>query len=276
MRARLLYPAAIAFAMVFGTCANSQVQPCGLVAMTGMIGAIGRPNVPFSGVVKSSFEQKLGDGNAIHRVTLTRQARDSAGRTMTEMVLGCARDEDGQMHQRLNVNVNDPVAHTDSSWQVGVDDQPKVVHVFQQPVNSSQAKRPVPTPEQLEQRQKMMKAAQTQQLQTRREMRTEDLGGKDFHGVSASGTRSTRTIPAGEEGNDQPLVVVNETWRSKELGVTVMLIRDDPRTGRYVTEFEELTRGEPDPSLFTPPTGYTVQERQIGTVSGFVMGGISQ
>ncbi len=188
--------------MVFGTYADAQVQPCALVPMTGMISAVGIPNVPFSGVVKSSFEQKLADGNAIHRVTLTRQARDSAGRTMTEMAEGCVRGTDGQMHPRLNVNVNDPVTRTDSSWQVAIDDKPKVVRVFHQPMNSSPAKRPVPTPEQLEQQKTMIKAAQTQQLLTRREVRTEDLGVKDFHGVSASGTRSTRTIPAGEEGND--------------------------------------------------------------------------
>jgi hypothetical protein len=272
-------------AAVFGSAAGAQIQPCvsaGVMMGGGMVGmGAARPNIPFSGVVKSSFEQKLADGNAIHRVTLTHQARDSAGRTMTEMAEGCVLGADGQKHERLSVSVNDPVARTSLNWQVGADDQPKVVHVFHQPelkaANSSQsAKRPEPTAAELEQQQKMMKAAQAQALLTRKETRTEDLGVKDFNGVSAQGSRTTRTIPAGEEGNDQPLVVVNETWRSKELGVVVMSIRDDPRTGRNVTEFEELTRGEPDPGLFAPPAGYTVQEQpQNGILSGMVMSGVS-
>jgi hypothetical protein len=222
--------------------------------------------------MKSSFEQKLADGNAVHRVTRTRQARDSAGRTMTEMAQGCARGEDGQMHERLNISVNDPVARTNMNWQVGADDQPKVVHVFHQPdPRPVPSKRPELSPAELERQQKMIKAAQAAQLQQRQENKTEDLGVKDFNGVSAQGTRMTRTIPAGEEGNDQPLVVINETWRSREMRLMVMAIRDDPRTGRTVTEYEELTRGEPDPGLFTPPAGYTVQDQpQNG-----MMGGIS-
>jgi hypothetical protein len=286
MRARQAWfaVAGIAWAIAFGSAAGAQMQPC---ATGGMMGSVmigiggGRANIPFSGVVKSSFEQKLADGNAIHRVTRTRQARDSAGRTLTEMAEGCVLGADGQMHQRLSVTVDDPVARTNMNWQVGSDDQPKVVRVFHQPelrrANSSPpVKRPELTAAQLEQQQKMMKAAQAQQALTRKETVTEDLGVKDFHGVSAQGTRTTRTIPPGEEGNDQPLVVISETWRSKELGLTVMVIRDDPRTGRTVTEYDELTRGEPDPGLFAPPSGYTMQEQpQNGMISGLGMIGVS-
>ena len=98
--------------------------------------------------------------------------------------------------------------------------------------------------------------------------RTENLGIKDFNGIPAEGTRTTRTIPAGEEGNDQPLVVINETWRSKELGLTLMTIGEDPRRGRTTIEYEELNRGEPDPALFAPPAGYTVQEQRVNGMGG--------
>jgi hypothetical protein len=268
----------IVCAAVFETYAGAQVQPCVAGGVSGMIGIGGaRPNLPFSGVVKTSFEHKLADGNAIHAITRTRYARDSAGRTMEESAIGCVRGADGQMHERLMVNLNDPVARTNMSWQVGADDQPKVVRVFHQAAlrtaNASQVKRPELTPAQVEQQQKMMKAAQAQQAQTRKETVTEDLGVKDFHGVSAKGSRTTRTIPAGEEGNDQALVVITETWMSKELGGVVMAVRDDPRSGRTVTEYEDITRGEPDPSLFAVPAGYTVQEQpQTGIIGGVVMG----
>jgi hypothetical protein len=270
--------AAIAFAMVVGAAAGAQTVPC---VSGGLMGAItygiqsSKESAPFSGIVKTSFEQKLADGNAIHRVTRTRQARDSAGRTMTEMAQGCVRGEDGQMHERLNINVNDPVARTNTNWQVGPDDQPKVVHVFHQPEPLSQPlKREELSAAELERQQKMRKAAQAAQLAQRKETKREDLGVKDINGVSAQGTRTTRTIAAGEEGNDQPLVVMDEMWRSKELGLVVMAIRDDPRTGRSVTEYEELTRGEPDPGLFAPPAGYTVQEQPQNGIMGGMIGGI--
>jgi len=44
----------------------------------------------------------------------------------------------------------------------------------------------------------------------------------------------------------------------------VMAIDDDPRRGRTTMEYEELSVGEPDASLFAPPAGYTVQERPQG------------
>jgi len=278
--------AAIAAAMVCVAAAGAQSVPCSSTA--GMIGSGGvmlgnggsKDSIPFSGTLKTSFEQKLPDGNAIHRVSRARQARDSSGRTMTEISQGCVRGEDGQMHERLNVNVNDPVARTSMNWQVGADGQPKVVHVFHQPEPVArqappvQTKRPEPTAEELERQQKARQASQAQQLEQRRENQTEDLGTRDFNGIPAQGTRSTRTIPAGEEGNDLPLVTINETWRSKELGLTLMMFNDDPRRGRTTTEYEELSRGEPDSALFAPPAGYTVQEQPQNGVIGGIVGGV--
>jgi hypothetical protein len=264
-RERCLVVAAGAIAFVVGASASAQGIACaGINGYAGpMIGIAGTlKNAPFTGTVKTTFEQRLADGNAIHKVTHTREARDSAGRTMTEMAQGCVRGEDGQFHERLSVNVHDPVARTSMSWQVGDDAQPKVAHLYHQPeLPVRTATRPQPGTEELERQQKMMVAAKAEQARLRRENKTEDLGVRDFDGVQAHGMRTTRTIPSGEEGNDQPLVVINETWQSKELGLTVMWIRDDPRTGRTVNEYEELQRGEPEASLFSPPSGYTVQER---------------
>jgi hypothetical protein len=248
----------------------------------GMVGGVmlgiggGTKSAPFSAVVKSSFEQRLADGNAIHTVTRSHQARDSAGRTMTEMPQGCVRGEDGQMHERLSVNVNDPVTRTSMNWQMGDDMQPKVAHVYHQPEIPARpvTPRPQPSAEQLAQQQKMVQAARAQQALQQKENQIEDLGTRDFNGVLAHGTRTTRTIPAGEEGNDQPLVVINENWRAREMGLTVMTISDDPRRGRTVTEYEELTLGEPDPAVFAPPAGYTVQEQpQTGILGGGVLSG---
>ena len=284
MRTRLHYfaIAAIACAMVSGGSAVAQMVPCVTGGMVGgeRLGVNGGiKNAPYSAVMKSSFEQKLGDGNAIHTMTQSHQARDSAGRTMTEMKQGCVLGEDGQMHERSNVSVNDPVARTNMNWQVGDDQLPKVVRVYHQPQPNAPLRTvtppPQPSAEQLAQQQKMMQAARAQQALQQKENHTEDLGTKDFNGVLAHGTRTTRTIPAGEEGNDQPLVVINERWMSREMGLTVMTISDDPRRGRTVTEYEDLMLGEPDPAVFQPPAGYTVQEQPQNGIIGAVMSGVS-
>ena len=88
-------------------------------------------------------------------------------------------------------------------------------------------------------------------------------------GVEAHGSRITRTIPAGEEGNELPLAVVDEKWFSLDLGCFLSVISDDPRHGRTTFEIQELSRTEPDASLFLPPPGYTIEDRnpQVGPTS---------
>jgi hypothetical protein len=253
----------IACAVVLGGSAVAQTVPCvsgGIVGAVSLGAGQGMKNAPFSGTVETSFEQKLADGNAVHMVTRTRQARDSAGRTMTEMSPGCRPGEDGQMHERLIVNVYDPVARTSMTWLVADDNQPKVVQVFHFPDPAQmQQQQPQPSAEQLAQWHKAIETARARRLQQPKDDKNGDLGIRDFHGVSAHGTRRTETIPAGKEGNDQPLVVIAETWRSKELGLMMMAVDDDPRRGKTTTEYEELNLGEPDPSLFAAPAGYTVK-----------------
>ena len=79
-----------------------------------------------------------------------------------------------------------------------------------------------------------------------------------INGVQATGTRVTRTIPAGGAGNAQPLQIVRETWVSSDLKQPVMVKESDPRMGTTVTQLTNITRSEPDPSLFQAPSDYTV------------------
>jgi hypothetical protein len=87
---------------------------------------------------------------------------------------------------------------------------------------------------------------------------TETLPMQTINGVQATGTRVTRTIPAGQVGNAQPIQIVTETWRSADLQVPVMTKRVDPVHGNVVTQLTNITRSEPDPALFQVPSDYTV------------------
>ena len=89
----------------------------------------------------------------------------------------------------------------------------------------------------------------------------ESLGGQTIEGVWAEGTRTTRTIPAGTIGNDQPIKIVSETWYSQDLQTVVLSTHRDPRTGESTFRLTNIQRSEPAASLFQVPAGYTVKEQ---------------
>lgn len=88
------------------------------------------------------------------------------------------------------------------------------------------------------------------------ETRTEELGTRDFEGVSAEGTRRTTIIPADAIGNERPIEIVYERWYSKEIGMVVYSKNTDPRSGEQTYKLTNINRSEPDPSLFAVPTEY--------------------
>jgi hypothetical protein len=86
----------------------------------------------------------------------------------------------------------------------------------------------------------------------------EQLGTTFMEGVAVEGTRSTTTIPAGEIGNEQPIVIVSERWMSPDLKVLVMSKQSDPRFGETTYRLTNLTRSEPSPQLFEIPADFKV------------------
>jgi hypothetical protein len=88
--------------------------------------------------------------------------------------------------------------------------------------------------------------------------KTESLGTREFDGVTAEGTRTVTTIPAGTIGNERPIDSVYERWYSKELQLIVYSVRSDPRFGEQVYRLANISRSEPDRSLFVPPADYKI------------------
>ena len=79
----------------------------------------------------------------------------------------------------------------------------------------------------------------------------------------ATGTRTTTVIPAGQIGNAQEIRIVSEQWFSEDLQVLVMTRHADPRSGENAYRLRNIVRAEPDPSLFTVPSDYTIQQRGV-------------
>jgi hypothetical protein len=96
---------------------------------------------------------------------------------------------------------------------------------------------------------------------------TEALGSKYIEGVNATGTRTTRIIDAGSQGNDKPIVSVTETWFSSELKMTVLSETDDGQSGHSIMKLVNITRTEPVAQLFQVPSDYTVKETEPATAS---------
>ncbi len=94
-------------------------------------------------------------------------------------------------------------------------------------------------------------------------VQTEKLGKQLVEGVEAEGTRTTRTIPAGEIGNEQPIQIVSERWYSPELQVTVMTRQSDPRVGETIYRLTNIVRAEPAATLFQLPSDYTVKDAEF-------------
>jgi len=248
----------IASAMVLGMPARTQTPLCTVEMLAPSAWSPGgsRANAPYSATIKTTFDQKLPDGNSIHGVSISHQARDSAGRTRSETIQGCSFGEDGQRHERLTVRINDPVARTNTNWNAGVAGEPKAAQVFHFDQPQPAVKFTAEELALLANRQKAFEAAMAF---FQRENKSEDLGVKQINGIAARGSRTTRMIPAGEEGNDKPLMVVNETWRSADYDLLLYAMQDDPRHGRTTMELEDLNLAEPDHALFLPPADYTVQ-----------------
>ena len=75
-------------------------------------------------------------------------------------------------------------------------------------------------------------------------------------GRSAGGEDGT----AGAIGNEQPIVTTSEQWFSPDLGILVLTKHNDPRLGETIYRLANVSRNEPDRSLFQVPSDYTVKE----------------
>lgn len=201
---------------------------------------------PYSGEQISEHVQTLADGTHITQPQNSEKIyRDSEGRTRTERTMGQGMGA-ASKGKYVMIEIRDPVA---GAYYV-IDDQNKVVHKMAMTAPPQRVRTP-PTEEQ--------KAAAAK---ARAENTNEKLGTQSIEGVLAEGTRSTQTIPIGEQGNDRPMVTTNEFWYSQEIKAMVLSKSNGPQIGENTTKLINISRAEPDASLFQPPAGYNIVEEK--------------
>ncbi len=87
------------------------------------------------------------------------------------------------------------------------------------------------------------------------------LPAREIEGLKVNGERTTWTIEAGKIGNEKPIVISREVWRSPELMLTVLSKDSDPRRGEVSYRLERVKRGEPDAALMKVPGDYQQPQR---------------
>jgi hypothetical protein len=216
--------------------ALAQVLTSGGAVITGPQPTL---NAPYSVVQETEQTQTLSDGTHIVTKSQTRLYRDSYGRTRTESFFN---PPGMQANEPTNIRIQDPVAGTTYILHV----QQRVAQLIvarRLPINPNVVQKPAITPEQM-----------------RPKTTSEDLSTQSIEGVLAEGMRTTTILPEGLQGNDRPIRVVQETWVSNELGLTLLEKHSDPRRGEWVTRVTSLDRSEPDPALFQVPPDYILQD----------------
>lgn len=224
---------------------------------------------PFSADAVEESVQVLADGNRIVHSNSTRIYRDSQGRERRETLF----DASGAPRSIL---ISDPVAGANYNLRP---DTKVAIKTFG-PRLLSEPKKPAPTikadldaiikaevPTVMMQSTGGATMVVPDSFFTNGAAKVEPLGKQMILGVSAEGTRRTTTIPAGQIGNEQPIVTVADRWVSPELQVLVMSTRTDPRSGTFTYKLTNLNRGEPSPTLFQVPPDYTVQDYTGGRAS---------
>ena len=199
---------------------------------------------PYAAVEVRTSQQTLATGGVILRTERTNVFRDAQGRVRRETT---RTTPDGQTATR--VTISDPVAG--------------MVHELDAR-NKTAFSRPArfPTQAQIDgaNQAQTSRAPRRAAAQTDANVKRETLAAQSMNGIIASGSRVTRTIPAGTIGNSQPIQSVRETWMADDLKVPLMTKTSDPRTGTSTTELTNINRSQPDPSLFLIPADYTIKK----------------
>jgi hypothetical protein len=200
---------------------------------------------PFSAIATSTTTQTLADGNHITRTTQTNLYRDSQGRFRKEVTLPAIGPlaASGQPHSFIVIS--DPMAGT----AYVLEPDQKVAR--QLPSSGGMRVRTGGGPGGNVFYRTFNESAQAT-------AKTESLGPQTVEGVNTEWTRTTRMIPAGEIGNDNPITIVSQHWYSADLQMDVKSTHSDPRFGDTTYTLTNIQRTEPDASLFTVPSDYTI------------------
>jgi hypothetical protein len=207
------------------------------------------PRLPYTAEYQISSVRVLANGTTITHDYTEIRAIDSQGRTVFQRT--SPRAEEGPI---VHSFVIDPAAHTTTDWNSKI--KKATVHPFGSAAMAHDCSAAL--------------VGNTDHLSAKTSQEKpviEKLGTETIQGIEARGTRTTTTIATGEDGNDAPLVRTHEQWTAINPGLHNLVVRassDDPRFGKNSRELTSFAQGEPDASLFSPPSDYEIINRPAG------------
>ena len=202
---------------------------------------------PMTATITVIHDQTLSDGNTIHNENQSTEYRDSQGRVRKEVPFKLMTPATGATEGTMVV-IMDPVA----GKRYVLNPQQKTAH--EMPLHPPEPHGPNPS----------SAAGGEPPARPGENVSTESLGTKTILGLPATGTRVTRTIPAGQIGNAKAITVVTERWVSTDLQIPLSTTHTDPMMGNMTTTVTSVTRGEPDATLFQVPSDYKIEAGRHG------------
>lgn len=217
---------------------------------------------PYTATAVTESTQELADGNRIVNKHSGLVARDGEGRIRREESMGHIGPL--AVGGPNVIFIHDPVAKaayvlnpdTKTARVINMED----MHAMHRKIEAMHGSGEHGHGERIQLKKEAMAAGRHGQV------KKESLGTQQIEGVTAEGTRVTRTIPAGAIGNEKPIDIVLETWTSPDLRVLVLSKRSDPRAGEVVYRLMNIKRGEPDAALFQVPAGFTTEQEHSGPI----------
>lgn len=196
-------------------------------------------NAPFSAQVTRETVQILSNGTRVDQKETGNVARDSVGRTRQELTLPAIGPLAASGQVPHITFIRDPAV----GKNYVLNENEKTVFTLNRPAGANARGRGAMN--------SRMGSEQNADVQT------VSLGTKTMGGLTVQGTRTTRTIPTGQIGNNAPIVIIREEWYSQDLQMVVSSTRTDPRFGTTTYELTNINRSEPAQSLFAVPPDYT-------------------
>jgi hypothetical protein len=242
---------------------------------------------PYSADAVTEMTQVLGDGNRIVNRNTASVARDSEGRTRREQTLRAIGPYASAGEPPKTLFINDPVAGVSYMLDQSTKTARKTVRIISSDqVRTTDAAKAEAMAKKAEAMARAGGAAGSsekfnvqvagpgipggvpggvmggigERVMLEKQGTKESLGTQTIEGLVCEGTRITRTIAAGEIGNENPINIVSEKWYSPDLQTVVLDKHSDPRFGETVFRLTNINRNEPAKSLFEVPADYTVKE----------------
>jgi hypothetical protein len=198
-------------------------------------------NEPYSAVGVTNTQRTLTDGNTINESSCAKVYRDTSGRTRREETHNSATCSATPQH----IFISDPVAGV----EYAIDMQNSTYRQFTIKPAAADAATP----------HAHTRPANPNEVHTA--LGTQQISGTS---LSAQGTQTVTTIPAGRFGNAQAITTTSVRWYSPDLQIVTQSSRTDPRNGVTTFQLSNISTAEPAESLFQLPAGLTLQQGAPG------------